>query len=243
MKSLKVIKENYGNVYMTFGDAVSSKEWFKDKLNPSAHSLKPLHLQELELKEKRNSCSFAQEIVFRQQRLCVVTTFNLISIALTSSIALKTQLRIDTLLEEVAWLKSVLETYGAVVDTTDVEKNVTKALDVHKNIVRIDEQDTVCVIHDEVIPSALNTSKVKGHNLSEKTLSFSVPHIVLQLYVNSVLHYLIGSMILAGVVRKRPGIQRGMCRILFCDCAFTYEFCFFRCFGRGVPFLESSVLV
>lgn len=200
---------------MNFGDPVSSKEWFHTKLDRSIHSFKPLHLQEIQTKEKEAALHFAQEIIYRQQKLCVLTTFNLIAIAITNSLTAKTPLTFTLLAQQVEWLKSTLEQFGAVVDVANVEENVKESLDVHKNIVGTNEREELIVIHDEVIPSALNISQVKGHNLSERTLSFAVPHINLQLYVNPVLHYLLGSMLAALVVSKRPGIKKGWCNVVF----------------------------
>lgn len=202
IKSLKIVNENYGNVYMNFGQPVSAKEWFSDKMIRNNHSLKPLHEQELTTQEKQLAAKFAYEIIYRQQRLAIITTFNLIALCLTNSIKQNTPLTLDKLVDEILWYKTVLEAQGAKTDLVDVKSNVLESLSVHVNLVTLAANGEINLRIERIVLDVFNTKLLKGHNLSENTMTRAVPFVMLQVYVNPVLHFLLNPMLLALALQR-----------------------------------------
>jgi glyceronephosphate O-acyltransferase len=47
LKSLTVLEQNYGSMYFDFGEPISVKEFFGERLNRFAHALEPAHVQTL----------------------------------------------------------------------------------------------------------------------------------------------------------------------------------------------------
>lgn len=211
MKSLKIVNDSYGKVYINFGEPISAKRWFAGKYDPLEHNLKPLHSQELTPAEKIAVSQFAHEIIYTQQKLCIITTFNLIALSLTYHLTERIKLHMDNLFEEILWYKSVLETFGAVIDASDVQQSVCESLRVHSNLVTADSEKCIKLITDNITLDNFEKSKLKGHDLSEKTMTTAVPHIMLQLYVNPVLHYLVNPMIFALVLSRSHVMQKGKC--------------------------------
>lgn len=218
IKSLKIVNENYGNVYMNFGQPISVKEWFSDKIIRDKHTLKPLHEQELTPNEKKLVAKFAYEVIYRQQRLTVITTFNLIALCLTNSIKRTVPLTLNKLFDDIIWYKTVLEAQGAKTNLTDVKRNVLESLDVHKNLVTLSANGEITLCIERIILDAFNTKLLKGHNLSEATMTRAVPFVMLQVYVNPVLHFLLNPILLAFAFKqeKKGTYNRGRLRnILF----------------------------
>lgn len=197
IKSLKIVTENYGNVYMNFGQPISVKEWFADKITRRNHSLKPLHEQELTAEEKRIVVKFAYDIIHRQQRLTIITTFNLIALCLTNSIKRNVALTLDELFDEIVWYKTVLEAQGAKTDLLNVKSNVLESLSVHVNLVTLAANGEINLRIERIVLDAFNAKSLKGHNLSETTMTRAVPFVMLQVYVNPVLHFLLNPILLA----------------------------------------------
>lgn len=211
LKSLKIVNDTYGKVYINFGEPISAKLWFAGKYDPLEHNLKSLHSQELTQAEKVAVSQFAQEIIYTQQKLCIISTFNLIALSLTYHLTEMITLHMENLLEDVLWYKSVLETFGAITDVSDVEQSVYESLRVHRNLVTVDSEKCIKLITDKITLDNFEKSKLKGHDLSEKTMTTAVPHIMLQLYVNPVLHYLVNPMIFALVLSRSHIMDRGKC--------------------------------
>lgn len=197
IKSLKIVNENYGNVYMNFGQPVSVREWFNGKIERKDHNLKPLHEQELTPNERSLVVEFAYEIIYKQQRLTIITTFNLIALCLTNSMKLNVPLNLDTLFKEIVWYKTILEIQGAVTDITNLKKNILESLDVHKNLVNLSSDGEISLRFENIVLGSFNKKLLKGYNLSEKTMTRAVPFVMLQVYVNPVLHFVLNPMLLA----------------------------------------------
>lgn len=197
IKSLKIVNENYGNVYMNFGEPISARERFKDEIVRRDHNLKPIHEQELTVDEKKLVAKFAYEIIYEQQRLTVITTFNLIALCLTNSIKNNIPLTFNRLFDEITWYQELLEIQGATTDVTDLKRNILESLNVHTNLVRLNGDGEINLFVEKIALGNFNKKLLKGYNLSEETMTRAVPFVMLQVYVNPVLHFVLNPMLLA----------------------------------------------
>ncbi|KAF7267557.1 hypothetical protein GWI33_019226 [Rhynchophorus ferrugineus] len=166
LKSLRIIKEKFGNMYVHFDTPISARDFFGSHLNHAGHRFGPDHSYELTNEEKALVPPLAFEIVRKQQ------TNNG-----------KSRQRKEQLIMETETVKHVLLAWGAKIFDEDIQK----ALEEFQN------QTTV---------GPLNASKLKAHALSEQTISYSVPFIMLQLYVNPILHYLIDAALILIILKS-----------------------------------------
>lgn len=217
------MKEKYGSIYFNFGTPISTKAFFGSSLDRSKHSLQPVYQQEITNDEKKLIPALAYEIVYQQQKQCTITAFNLIAMALCKNlISDATLLNIDNLISEVLWLKKVIVRLGGFVHIDDPKSSILAALEVHKNIVKFNESGELVLVFDRIVLDKLDTNRLKAHDLSSETLTFSVPFILLQTYINPVLHYFVDVAVLAVILRHRITLSRGykfpfyeICRLMF----------------------------
>lgn len=202
-KALTIVNENFGNIYFEFGDPISVKQFLGSKLKRLQHGMRPVHSQELLDEEKAEITHLAENIVHCQQKLAVITTFNLIAVVLTNSLTMNQNImRFEQLVVETMWLKSILAMCGAVVDFDYARKNIKAALDVHKNLIHMDADSNITLVQNAIVLSGLKESKakLKGHDLSENTMTVAVPFVMLQIYVNPTLHYLINHSMVVAII-------------------------------------------
>jgi glycerone phosphate O-acyltransferase len=202
-KSLSIVKEKYGAIYFDIAKPISAKEFFGPVLDRSVHNLRPLHQQEITEEEKKLVPKLAHEIVYRQQKHCVITTFNLLAIVLHNNLIKgKDLLNVEEIIEEIVWLKGIVEALGGFVCIDNVQKNVSDALEVHQNIVALTSDGKVTLVSNEIVLDKANITKLKGHELSEKTITLSVPFMMLQIYINPVLHYFVDVAVLVLILKN-----------------------------------------
>lgn len=194
IKSLKIINESYGNIYIDFAEPISAKQFYKDSIDRSVHSIKPLHLEELTAHEKSRSSLLAYSILHTQQKHCVITTFNLLAVVLLNNFVSSGHiLKLDDIIEKVVWFDGILKQFKAFTDLRNSKQNVLEAIKTHNEVIQLLDDGTISLVQNCVNLTNVDCSKLKGHNLSQETMNTVVPYIMLQIYVNPVLHYLINS--------------------------------------------------
>lgn len=175
------------------------------------HGIKPNYLQELTQQEKDFTASLAYDIVRIQQKHSVITVFNLIALSVTNNmISQEHTLSLDDVVKDVKWLKTVLEALGAVTDVKQLKEDVQTSLNIHKNLVHVTPNKTVNLVKNSVSLNTLDVTKLKGHALSQHTMTFVVPYIMLQIYVNPVLNYLINPAVLVTILKHHQELNRGI---------------------------------
>ncbi|KAG5890225.1 hypothetical protein JTB14_028766 [Gonioctena quinquepunctata] len=208
-KSLKIIKENFGDIFIHMDDVISARKFFEGKTDRSVHSLGPIHQQEITEDDKNLIPPLAHEIVRSQQRCNVMSVFNLIALILNDNFAKRRHLStVDDLTEQIIWIKQILESLGGFVYTTNLQENIKDAFSVHSNLVGVNSENKVCLVSTEVIQEKINPLKLKGHALSDETMTQSVPFVMLQIYVNPTLHYFIDMAILSIILDKRRNLVK-----------------------------------
>nr|XP_023017057.1 dihydroxyacetone phosphate acyltransferase [Leptinotarsa decemlineata]XP_023017058.1 dihydroxyacetone phosphate acyltransferase [Leptinotarsa decemlineata] len=206
-KSLKIIKEHFGDIFIHVDEAISAKKYFEGKIQRTSHNVGPIHQQDMTEEEKNLIPQFANEIVHRQQKNNVLTVFNLIALVINNNYAnQRVSFTLDELTKQVMWMKQILETLGCFIHTTNLEKSIKDSFIIHSNLIRLDSENKVCLISNEVTQEKISPLKLKGHALSDKTMTYSVPFIMLQIYVNPSLHYFVDVAILAIILNKRSSL-------------------------------------
>lgn len=74
---------------------------------------------------------------------------------------------------------------------SNIEQDVSDSLSIHSNIVVFGESKHLQLVAGKIIAEqSCNLKKLKGHNLSTRTMRFSMPAILLQIYANPCLYWL-----------------------------------------------------
>lgn len=206
---MKILKEHFGNIYYTFDDPISAKEFFGDKLDRSVHSMGPLHMKELTQYEKNFLPPLAYEIVSRQQRCTVLTVFNLASVIINHNLCVEGNLEVDYLKKEIHWLKNVMESFGAFIQAEVDEKGLEEAFVVHKNLITLNTKKHIQLVNGSVNQGQINPKKWKAHVLSDETMTKSVPFIMLQIYINPILYYVVDGAILVTILSRKNKLTKG----------------------------------
>lgn len=172
--------------------------------------MKPIYMQDLTLQEKQATSLLAHEVVRSQQKLCVITVFNLVALSLTNNFHLNNQVySFNDLIKDVVLLKTIFDLFGAITDLQNPEKDVSSTLEVHKNLVQVNEDSTIVLVKESVSATNMDIRKLKGHALSQQSMSFVVPFISLQIYVNPVLHYLVSPASVVTILMRQSGMCKG----------------------------------
>lgn len=185
---------NHGQIFVNFGAPMSLFDYFQTNRSvywcpnePNAQILTKNRLQSIG--------SLAREIIEQQQKLYVLTTFNLICTyfnyrSLSNETCNLTQLKygIDLLAN---FLKKFDALLSCDIPSTKVS-NIIDSLEIHSNILKIQSNNNIRLVAGPRIANTTNVDpkKLKGHALSPNTMQRSLPSIVLQTYVNPCLFWL-----------------------------------------------------
>lgn len=194
-------------MYFHFGEPISTRDFLEPVLDRTKHSFGPLHLHEINEEEKKVVPYLAYEIVRRQQLNSVLSYFNLIALILNNNVT-RGQVKISRpeLIEDLSVLKTALTSWGATIFEQDLNDVVQECLVVHQNLVQSSNDGSIELVTTKIDVGRLDPSKLKAHALSADTISYSVPFVMLQIYANPVLHYLVDGAIIT-VVLKSLGIM------------------------------------
>lgn len=208
---MKILKERFGNIYFHFGEPISTRDFLEDKLDRTQHSFGPIDLHETSEEEKKVIPPLAYEIVRRQQMSSVVNYFNLIALILNNNLTRGQEYTgFQELITEIRILKRTLQSWGATIFEQNIEEAIKECLLVHKNLIHLHENGTIGLVTNKISVGKLDPMKLKGHVLSEDTISYSIPFFLLQIYANPVFHYLIDGALIVIILRSCGKINKGM---------------------------------
>ncbi|KAJ1529355.1 hypothetical protein ONE63_006143 [Megalurothrips usitatus] len=205
LKALNALDEKYGKIYADFGEPISMREFLESQMFERArHSVGPIHLQPLTDEEMAMIRVLSHHIVRSQQQISVLSPFHLVAVILNNNLLTHGtfEMQLSDLIREVAWFRSVIETFGATVDISgDVEKSVREALHVHKSLITLLPDGAVQLKAVHLPGTRIDTSRLKGHALLDDTMSRAVPLLMLQHYVNPALHFLANPALVTTVMQ------------------------------------------
>uniref|UniRef100_A0A182JQR0 Phospholipid/glycerol acyltransferase domain-containing protein n=1 Tax=Anopheles christyi TaxID=43041 RepID=A0A182JQR0_9DIPT len=193
LKALSIVRENYGTIYLEFGDPLSAKDYFGDGLNRTRHTVAPTFAQTLAKEERESIQDLANDVVHLQQHRMVLTAFHLIALYYNYRKYHGQTVTLGQLVEGVAQLGRIFEDLGAVTEVegcTDVQKLCLEALDVHRNVLQLTADRVLVIARSYHDFSRVEKRKLKGYNLTDGVMKLAVPIFSLQLYCNPCLHWL-----------------------------------------------------
>jgi len=197
-------------MYFHFGEPISTRDFLEPVLDRTKHSFGPLHLHEINEEEKKVVPYLAYEIVRRQQLNSVLSYFNLIALILNNNVT-RGQVKISRaeLIKDLSVLRTALTSWGATIFEQDLNDVVKECLVVHQNLVQSSNDGSIELVTTKIEVGRLDPSKLKAHALSAETISYSVPFVMLQIYANPVLHYLVDGAIITVVLKSLGKMNKG----------------------------------
>ncbi|XP_055850821.1 dihydroxyacetone phosphate acyltransferase [Episyrphus balteatus] len=191
-KALKILDERFGRMYMDVGDPISVKEFFGPATDRIRRASIASHLQKLNKDEVLMIKKLANEVVYQQQKRIVITTFNMIAVLYTYSLNCQRPLNIDELSNEVLLLKTLFEKLGAHVATNSnsIKPEIIKTVEIHSNVVTFEKANLKFTPSTGVDMRTIEVKKLKGHMLTQNTMTIAVPALHIQLYINPCMFWL-----------------------------------------------------
>ncbi|CAO1406276.1 unnamed protein product [Diamesa serratosioi] len=191
LKAITNLKnQNYGKICMDFGEPMSVKEYFNDKVDRFKHSHDPVHVQQLDKDEIQCINDLANEVLRKQQDKIVIMPFNIIAMIyneLTFTNKLD-EISLSKVIERMREVGKLFVYFGAILsmDERHEVEEIKSTLKIHSNIL----DDNFHLIKSNVNLNNMNASKLKGHRFSNETMNIAVPVFSLQLYINPMLYWL-----------------------------------------------------
>uniref|UniRef100_A0A182MMH2 Phospholipid/glycerol acyltransferase domain-containing protein n=1 Tax=Anopheles culicifacies TaxID=139723 RepID=A0A182MMH2_9DIPT len=209
LKALSIVRENFGTIYLEFGDPLSAKDYFGDGLNRTRHTIAPSFAQSLAKEERDAIQNLANDVVHLQQHRMVLTTFHLIALYYNYRKYHGQTVTLDELVEGVTMLGRMFEDLGAITQvegSENVEALCLAALDVHRNVLQLTSERVLTISRTYHDFSSVDKRKLKGYNLTDGVMKHAVPIFSLQLYCNPCLHWLAvpAMVLLAGRSLTKP---------------------------------------
>lgn len=185
---------NHGQIFVNFGAPMSLFDYFQ--ANRSVYWCPNEPNAQILTKDRRQSIgSLAREIIEQQQKLYVLTTFNLICTYFNYRSLSNETCNLPQLKYGIDLLANFLKKFDALlscdIPLTKVS-NIIDSLEIHSNILSIQSNNNIQLVAGPRIANTTNVDpkKLKGHALSASTMQRSLPSIVLQTYVNPCLFWL-----------------------------------------------------
>ncbi|XP_039283494.1 dihydroxyacetone phosphate acyltransferase [Nilaparvata lugens] len=235
LKAMNLINDvHYGNVYVSFGEPISFRKYVTDTLGKK---LSFVHRNPSQ--ETSQTVEFGHHIIDSQQKNMVITCFHLVAIVMSNHClvgAAGKSLQLEQASREVAWLAAVLSAFGAVVQPVPhraAAALVAHTVSQHHSVITVSDTGALTLTDARLDPKPFTTCTWKGHQLQEDIVRSAYPMVVLQLYINHCMHFLVSPGIITVIMQHLGEDGRITKHELFEKYKFvcslmTNEFVFFR---------------
>lgn len=150
LRALSILNENFGNIYVNVGTPFSALDYFGSSFTKSIHALKPVEIRDLSNDENQLIQKLSHEVVYRQQQGMIITSFQLVCVAIMVSLHNEKPMTVDELEKYVIWLSSVFKSFGALsfdYDSENIKKELSALLATHKSLVVVDKNSKVRLVN------------------------------------------------------------------------------------------------
>ncbi|XP_023228673.1 dihydroxyacetone phosphate acyltransferase-like [Centruroides sculpturatus] len=186
-KARKILQQNFGNVYVQFGNPISVRDFCNGKIDRSIHNLQPRFLSSLNEEEQLLCLNFANHIIKRQQHNLLLSPFPLICLVV-GYIDNNQKVYLNDLFSNVGWLTKLLNKTGIsiVYENTSLNESIIYHINLHSNLLKLSDG------YVEVI-SQVNDSRNDYETLriSVDMMKLAIPQMMIYHYSNQVLQLLV----------------------------------------------------
>lgn len=162
IKARKLLKANFGNIHINFGQPISLRSMASGKINRSHYNLTHRHcLQRPSEDIQRFISDIAYKVELHQIANTVLSPGDLIAAILLQNLPL---LNYSLLIEKILWLRKLTEDFGGCLawpDNKTVNEVVQSSVSLHSNIMAIVDSHIVLLEHNvpEVLTEELVTKQ------------------------------------------------------------------------------------
>lgn len=221
-KAMRILEINHGAIYVNFGAPFSARRFFGRYLDRFAHAALPSHVQRLTRAEMEMCAGLARHIVIEQQRLIVLTVFNVLAVVFSYRTYSRQSVAMRPMATGVGELARLLVDLGALVAVDghgDQLTAVAEALRVHQNLFAVSKgdgcggfgADQLGLLRPElpvVTATAATARSLRAHQLAVDTLRNAVPVMTLQIYANPCMFWLAPAAFVLLAVRVLEAEER-----------------------------------
>ncbi|XP_004578598.2 dihydroxyacetone phosphate acyltransferase [Ochotona princeps] len=197
LKARRILSENFGSVYVYFGDPVSLRSLASGRMSRNPYNLVPRYIPQ---KQSEDTHAFVTEVAYKMQ---LVQIENLVLSPWSLIVAILLQNRpsmdFDALLEKTLWLKGLTQTFGGFLiwpDNQPAEEVVQSHILLHSNIASL--------VKDQVVLRL-------GSGDSEVVDGLIFQHISLLMcssYRNQLLNVFVRPALVATALHMSPGFRK-----------------------------------
>ncbi|XP_062066586.1 dihydroxyacetone phosphate acyltransferase isoform X4 [Lepus europaeus] len=229
LKARRILSENFGSIYVYFGDPVSLRSLASGRMSRSPYNLVPRYIPQ---KQSEDMHAFVTEVAYKMQLLqienLVLSPWPLIVAVLLQN---RPSMDFDALLEKTLWLKGLTQAFGGFLiwpDNEPAEEVVQHHILLHSNIASL--------VKDQVI------LKLESGD-SEVVDGLIFQHITLLMcstYRNQLLNIFVRPSLVAVALQMTPGVRKEdvYSSFRFLRDVFSDEFIFFP--GNTVKDFEEG---
>ncbi|XP_054568918.1 dihydroxyacetone phosphate acyltransferase [Eptesicus fuscus] len=139
LKARRILSENFGSIYVYFGDPVSLRSLAAGRLSRSPYNLVPRYIPQ---KQSEDMQAFVSEVAYRMQLLqiqnLVLSPWVLVAAVLLQH---RPAMGFDALVEKTLWLKGLTLAFGGFLtwpDSEPADEVIQASLLLHSNIASLD---------------------------------------------------------------------------------------------------------
>ncbi|CAI9730249.1 dihydroxyacetone phosphate acyltransferase-like [Octopus vulgaris] len=126
-KARGVLFEDYGNIHVHIGEAISVSSFSENVINREIHNLLPRYISSVSLGEQKLIMRLSYQILLCQQKYFVVSPWSMIAAVLMQN---KEGISFKQLVKQVEWLKRQASNLGAYIDwPVEIHKELELELD------------------------------------------------------------------------------------------------------------------
>lgn len=192
VKARGVLSDDYGNIFIKFGDPMSVRSFCGPRVDRSIHSLHPRFETHVSNEEAAACARLSRWVVKAHHRSMAMSAFPLACLALQLHLGQEcaTSVALHQLASEVLWLRDLTQRLGALVHLEAAGGRqdpfwwLHREICLHSNLVRLSPDARV-----ELVPAPKAELGASLHILSS-TVQMALPHIMLYHYGNQALQVL-----------------------------------------------------
>uniref|UniRef100_A0A0N5C9Y8 PlsC domain-containing protein n=1 Tax=Strongyloides papillosus TaxID=174720 RepID=A0A0N5C9Y8_STREA len=204
VKSRTILSEKYGNVYMTFGEPISTRNFFGDKINRMGISRNPKIFIKFDSDVKHQIKKLAHVIIKKHNQNSIITIFPIISFSIIKLFQDKhlpgcDKVSYKKLYDSVLLYYQLLEHFkiNMVLENDSLDLEIRYQLSLHKNLF---SHISIETLRNEVFEISLSDISFDKEVQVKKIIPDNgVVYIILQNYANQFLHHFI-DMAIIGII-------------------------------------------
>ncbi|CAN8000506.1 unnamed protein product, partial [Ixodes hexagonus] len=199
VKARGILSDDYGNIFIKFGNPMSVRSFCGPHIDRSIHSLQPRFETHVSVEESSACARLSRWVVGAHHRCLAMSAFPLACLVLQTRLVgdPTSRPRLQELAREVLWLRDLTQRLGALVhleggvSQRDPLSWLRREMRLHSNLVRVAADDAVELVQVPTLGADLGRGKGAPQvRIGGTTVRTALPHVMLCHYGNQALQVL-----------------------------------------------------